>query len=162
MSKKGVKEIVFANNGNRDNFGPIYIPEKGKTVALNINTLPLYKQIIVEYEKNKLEVKDYQIFINGGLVSNYTFQQDYYWMMGDNRHNSEDSRYWGYVPFDHVVGKPVFCCFSWHRDGKGLSKVRWERLITSVGGRGKPVAYFYSFLGLMAILYGSSVYLNGY
>jgi len=85
VSKKGVKEIVFANNGNRDNFGPIYIPEKGKTVVLNTNTLPLYKQIIVEYEKNKLKVNDDKIFINGDLVSNYTFQQDYYWMMGDNR-----------------------------------------------------------------------------
>jgi len=158
VSKKGVKEIVFANNGNRDNFGPIYIPEKGKTVALNTNTLPLYKQIIVEYEKNKLEVKDDQIFINGILVSNYTFQQDYYWMMGDNRHNSEDSRYWGYVPFDHVVGKPVFIWFSWNSDGKGLSKVRWERLFTTVGGSGKAVSYFYPFLGLMAILYGFSVY----
>ena len=158
VSKKGVKEIVFANNGNRDNFGPIYIPEKGKTVALNRNTLPLYKQIIVEYEKNKLEVKDDQIFINGDLVSNYTFQQDYYWMMGDNRHNSEDSRYWGYVPFDHVVGKPVFIWFSWNSDGKGLSKVRWERLFTTVGGSGKAVSYFYPFLGLMAILYGFSVY----
>jgi len=158
VSKKGVKEIVFANNGNRDNFGPIYIPEKGKTVALNTNTLPLYKQIIVEYEKNKLEVKDDQIFINGVLVSNYMFQQDYYWMMGDNRHNSEDSRYWGYVPFDHVVGKPVFIWFSWNSDGKGLSKVRWERLFTTVGGSGKPVSYFYPFLGLMAILYGFSVY----
>ncbi len=158
ISPKGKIEKVFANAGNKDNFGPIYIPEKGKTVALNTKSLPYYKQIIVEYEKNDLQVKGDQIFINGKLVSDYTFQQDYYWMMGDNRHNSEDSRYWGYVPFDHVVGKPVFIWMSWNSDGKGLEKIRWERLFTTVHGSGKPISFFYYFLGVIALLYGYSMY----
>ncbi len=162
FSPKGEKENVFPNvkslNWNRDNFGPIYIPKKGKTVDLNKESLPFYKQIIVEYEKNNLQVNGDEILINGKSVTDYTFQQDYYWMMGDNRHNSEDSRYWGFVPFDHVVGKPVFIWMSWNTDGKGLSKIRWERLFTTVGGSGKAVSYFYPFLGLMALLYGFSVY----
>ncbi len=162
ISPKGESENVFPNvrslNWNRDNYGPIYIPEKGKTVVLNKKTLPFYKQIIVEYEKNKLEVKGNDILINGKIVNSYTFKQDYYWMMGDNRHNSEDSRYWGYVPFDHVVGKPVFIWFSWNTDGKGLGKIRWERLFTTVGGSGKPVSYFFPFLGLVVILWIYSVF----
>ncbi len=158
ITPKGKAERVFANAGNRDNFGPIYIPQKGKTVTLNSESLSYYKKIIVEYEKNDLKVEGGEIFINGKAVSEYTFQQDYYWMMGDNRHNSEDSRYWGYVPFDHVVGKPVFIWFSWNSDGKGLDKVRWERLFTTVGGSGKPVSYFYYFLGVLALFYGYSIY----
>ena len=162
ISPKGQGENVFPNvrslHWNKDNFGPIYIPEKGKTVVLNKESLPFYKQVIVEYEKNRLEVNGNDILINGKVVSDYTFRQNYYWMMGDNRHNSEDSRYWGFVPFDHVVGKPVFIWFSWNTDGKGLTKVRWERLFTTVGGSGKPVSYFYPFLGFIAILWGFSVY----
>lgn len=162
ITPKGKGDNVFPNvsslNWNKDNFGPIYIPEKDKTVALNLETLPFYKQIIVEYEKNKLEVKGNEILINGQTVTDYTFQQDYYWLMGDNRHNSEDSRYWGFVPFDHVVGKPVLIWMSWNTNGKGLSKIRWERLFTTVGGSGKPTSFFFPFLGLMAIIYGYSVY----
>lgn len=164
ITPAGEREEVFPNvsslNWNRDNFGPVYIPEAGKTVALNLETLPFYKQIIVEYEKNTLKVEDGNIYLNGSSdpVSEYTFAQDYYWMMGDNRHNSEDSRYWGYVPFDHVVGKPVFIWFSWNSDGKGIDKVRWERLFTTVGGSGEPVSYFFPFLGLMLVLYGFNWY----
>jgi len=164
ISAKGEREEVFPNvaslDWNRDNFGPVYIPEAGKTVDLTLETLPFYKQIIVEYEKNKLEVNNGEIYLNGSSdpASTYTFKQDYYWMMGDNRHNSEDSRYWGFVPFDHVVGKPVFIWFSWNSDGKGLSKVRWERLFTTVGGSGKPVSYFYPFVGLLVVLYGFNWY----
>ena len=136
---------------NKDYFGPIYIPEKGKTVQLTKETLPFYKKIITEYEKNTLIVNGDEILINGNDTDSYTFKQDYYWMMGDNRHNSEDSRYWGYVPFDHVVGKPVFIWFSWETNGKGINKVRWERLFTTVGGSGKPVSYFYYFLGVLGL-----------
>ena len=134
ISPKGEREEVFPNvsslNWNKDNYGPVYIPKKGATVALNKESLPYYKRIIVEYEKNALRVENDKIYLNGNSepVDSYTFKQDYYWMMGDNRHNSEDSRYWGYVPFDHVVGKPVFIWFSWNSDGQGISKVRWERL----------------------------------
>ncbi len=158
----GEGENVFPNvknlNWNKDNFGSIYIPEKGKSVAITKESLPLYKKIIVEYEKNTLQVKGDEILINNKSVDSYTFQQNYYWMMGDNRHNSEDSRYWGFVPFDHVVGKPVFIWFSWNSDGKGLDKIRWERLFTTVGGSGKPVSFFYYFIGFLALLYAYSVY----
>lgn len=159
IMEKGEDEDVFPNiaslHWNKDNYGPIYIPQKGKTVELNIKTLPFYKKVIVEYEKNSLDVADGKIYINGSSdpVTQYTFKQDYYWMMGDNRHNSEDSRYWGFVPFDHVVGKPVFIWFSWDSDGKGLGKVRWDRLFTTVGGSGKPVSFFFPFVGLMLALY---------
>lgn len=164
ISSKGEREEVFPNltslNWNKDNYGPVYIPQKGATVALNTESLPYYKRIIVEYEKNGLKVEDGKIYLNGSSepTDSYTFQQDYYWMMGDNRHNSEDSRYWGYVPFDHVVGKPVFIWFSWNSDGQGISKVRWDRLFTTVGGSGEPVSYFYPFLGVLALIYGFSWY----
>ncbi len=134
-----------------DNFGPIYIPEEGKTVDLNSKSLPFYKRIIEEYENNNLTINEDEIYINGKLSTTYTFKQNYYWMMGDNRHNSEDARFWGYVPFDHVVGKPVFIWMSWDTNGKGLSKIRWERLFTTVHGSGKPVSYFYYFLGVLAL-----------
>jgi signal peptidase I len=159
IMSKGEGEDVFPNvassRWNKDNYGPIHIPKKGETVELNAQSLPFYKKIIVEYEKNSLRVAEGQIYLNDSSepVSQYTFKQDYYWMMGDNRHNSEDSRYWGFVPFDHVVGKPVFIWFSWNSDGQGLGKIRWERLFTTVGGSGKPVSYFWPFVGLMVALY---------
>jgi signal peptidase I len=156
---KDVEDGIFPHihKWNRDNFGPIYIPEEGKTVALNMITLPFYSRIITEYEKNKLEIKGSDIYINGVKTNTYTFKQDYYWMMGDNRHNSEDSRYWGYVPGDHIVGKPVFIWMS--IDGingpKKDWKIRWERLFTTVGGDGQPQSYFKFFLiALVAFFVG--------
>ncbi len=135
---------------NKDEFGPIYIPQAGKTVDLNLEVLPLYKRIITAYEGNTVDVKGNQILINGEVANTYTFKQDYYWMMGDNRHNSQDARMWGYVPFDHVVGKPVFVWMSWDSNGKGLDKIRWNRLFTTVGGEGKPTSYFIPFLVVLA------------
>ena len=135
---------------NKDEFGPIYIPEAGKTVDLNLEVLPLYKRIITAYEGNTVDVKGNQIIINSEVANTYTFKQDYYWMMGDNRHNSQDARMWGYVPFDHVVGKPVFVWMSWDSNGKGLDKIRWNRLFTTVGGEGKPTSYFIPFLVVLA------------
>ena len=143
---------------NNDNFGPIYIPQAGKTIDLNIDVLPLYKRIITEYEGHKLSVNGNQISIDGQITNSYTFSQDYYWMMGDNRNNSLDSRSWGYVPFDHVVGKPVFVWMSWDTNGKGLNKIRWERLFTTVGGSGKPVSYFIPFLVVLAGWFGFSAW----
>ncbi len=134
------------NKWNRDNFGPIYIPQQGKTVALNLETLPFYKAIITDYEKNDLKVTGAEIRINGKIATSYTFQQNYYWMMGDNRHNSEDSRYWGYVPENHIVGKPIFIWMSYDSNGKGLKKIRWDRLFTTVSGEGQPQSYFKFFL----------------
>lgn len=142
-----------------DNYGPIYIPEAGKTVELNAKSLPFYKRIIEVYENNNVTTRGDEIFINGKLASTYTFKQDYYWMMGDNRHNSEDARYWGYVPFDHVVGKPVFIWFSWDSNGEGIAqKIRWERVFTTVHGSGKPVSYLYYFLGALALWYAFSFF----
>jgi signal peptidase I len=139
---------------NVDNFGPIYIPQEGKSVALNMETLPFYSRIITEYEKNKLEIKGTDIYINGKKTKSYTFQQDYYWMMGDNRHNSEDSRFWGYVPGDHIVGKPIFIWMSWDSNGEGImNKIRWNRLFTTVSGEGQPESYFKYFLGLLALYF---------
>ncbi|NAS29866.1 signal peptidase I [Flavobacteriaceae bacterium R38] len=151
-SQKGEKDAsVFPHspnfNWNVDHFGPIYIPEAGKTVQLNLDVLPLYKRIIEEYEDNTLSVRGNQIMINGQQANSYTFKQDYYWMMGDNRNNSQDARMWGYVPYDHVVGKPVFVWMSFDKDAKGLfNKVRWDRVFTTVGGSGKPVSYLRYFL----------------
>ena len=145
---KEVEPGIFPhiNKWNRDNFGPINIPQKGKTVALNLETLPFYKAIITDYEKNDLKVTGSEIRINGKIATSYTFQQNYYWMMGDNRHNSEDSRYWGYVPENHIVGKPTFIWMSYDSNAKGLKKIRWERLFTTVSGEGQPQSYFKFFL----------------
>lgn len=117
---------------NVDNFGPIKVPAKGATVALTTANLPLYKRIIDIYEENDLEVKDSLIMINGKTVDSYTFKMDYYWMMGDNRHNSADSRYWGFVPEDHVVGKASFIWLSLDKDKKFISKIRFKRLFKSI------------------------------
>jgi signal peptidase I len=154
---KEPEAAVFPHNTqwNQDNYGPIYIPQKGKTVALTTKTLPFYKRLISEYEKKDLQVNGDEIRINGKVVKDYTFDQNYYWMMGDNRHNSEDSRYWGYVPEDHIVGKPVFIWMSWDTNGKGLGKIRWDRVFTTVSGDGQPQSYFKYFLIALALFFGA-------
>lgn len=142
---------------NTDNFGPVYIPKAGKTVAITPESIPLYRQIIEVYEgrelgiNNKISQRGNQVFLNGEPITEYTFKMDYYWMMGDNRSYSQDARSWGYVPFNHVVGKPVFVWFSWDTNGQGIAnKIRWERLFTTVHGEGKPVSYFKYFVILLA------------
>ena len=143
------------NKWNRDNYGPVYIPENGKTVALTTETLPFYKAIITDYENNDLKVNGSEIRINGEIATTYTFKQNYYFMMGDNRHNSEDSRYWGFVPENHIVGKPIFIWLSIDPNGKGINKIRWDRVFTTVSGEGQPQSYFKLFLlGLVLFFVG--------
>lgn len=124
---------IFPNDATyswtQDNFGPLWIPAKGATVELTTENLPLYRRIIEQYEGNDLEVADGEIFINGEKASTYTFAMDYYWMMGDNRHNSADSRFWGFVPEDHIVGKASFIAFSRDRENGG---VRWNRIFKKI------------------------------
>ncbi|MBR3711215.1 MAG: signal peptidase I [Bacteroidales bacterium] len=110
---------------NVDNYGPIEIPRKGQTVKLTPENLPLYERIIHAYELHDLKVKGDQIFIDGQPADSYTFAMDYYWMMGDNRHNSADSRYWGFVPENHIVGKAVFVWLSIDKEKGGI---RWKRM----------------------------------
>lgn len=118
---------------NRDNFGPLYIPQKGVPIQLTLKNLPIYQRLITTYEGNTLQVKNGQILINGNVATSYVPHLDYYWMMGDNRHNSADSRYWGFVPEDHVVGKPEFVWLSIDKNkDEFLKKIRWDRLFTVI------------------------------
>ena len=127
---------IYPLNGNmhwtRDNYGPIWIPKKGESIDLTLKNLPIYERPIRTYEGNKLEVKDGKIFINDQETTKYTFKMDYYWMQGDNRHNSLDSRYWGFVPEDHIIGKPIFIWWSSDPDRHGFSGIRWNRLFRFV------------------------------
>lgn len=119
-------------NWNVDNFGPIIIPKKGWTVKLDSATMPLYERSIRIYEGNKLEKSGNGWLINGKAADHYTFKMDYYWMMGDNRHRSADSRYWGFVPEDHIVGKALFIWMSYNTNGSFFSKIRWSRLLKGI------------------------------
>jgi signal peptidase I len=135
--KPGVyAEYIFPHDENlkwnADNYGPITIPAAGVTIDITTENLAIYKDIIERYEENKLEVVEGEIYINDKTATTYTFSMDYYWMMGDNRHNSADSRFWGFVPENHIVGKALFQWMSWDTNAKGLKKVRWNRLFRSV------------------------------
>jgi signal peptidase I len=129
------------------------MPEAGKTVTLKLENLSLYKIIITEYEGNTLKVVGDDIYINDVKTNSYTFKQNYYWMMGDNRNNSLDARYFGFTPEDHIVGKPVFIWMSWDSSASGLNKIRWDRLFTTVSGDGQPQSYFKYFLGLLVLYF---------
>ena len=134
LNKDQIIGDIYPLNGyygwTRDNYGPVWIPQKGKSVKLTLKNLPIYERPIRVYEGNDLKVTDDgKIIINGKEASEYTFKMDYYWMQGDNRHNSADSRYWGFVPEDHIVGKPIFIWWSSDPDRKGIIEgTRWNRL----------------------------------
>ena len=140
-------------NWNNDYMGPIYIPKKGDKIDLSLDNLPLYKKIIKDYEFNDIEFSNGKIIINNKEQDSYTFKQDYYWMMGDNRYNSEDSRVWGFVPFDHVLGKPVFIWMSIDGLFNGIQnwKFRWDRIFTTIGLDGEPRSYLPHFIALMVL-----------
>ncbi len=130
--------ILFPNSYHEfpwdlDNYGPLQVPYKGQTVELTPHNLYIYKRAIEVYEHNDLEIKDGKLFINRKETTQYTFKYDYYFMMGDNRHNSQDSRFWGFVPEDHIVGKAWFVWFSWDAQAKGFfNKIRWNRFFKFV------------------------------
>lgn len=128
---------VFPNSSkydwNEDNFGPLTLPKEGVTVKIDSMTLPFYETLLLKYENLKdVRIDNQKLYIDGKLQTSYTFKQDYYWMMGDNRHNSLDSRFWGFVPADHIVGKAVFIWLSLDPNGKWLNKIRWNRMFRFV------------------------------
>ncbi len=128
--------MIFPHNEkfkwNQDNFGPLVLPKKGYTVQLNDSTMALYRRAIELYENNKVEINGKNIMINGKEATSYTFKMNYYWMMGDNRHNSLDCRFWGYVPEDHIVGKAMITFFSTDSTQDFFHKVRWNRILKPI------------------------------
>ena len=164
IDKKATGTAVFPHDGKWtvDNFGPIDIPEVGKTIQLTADNILLYKRIIENYEQNEFKINGNQFSINGKIATSYTFKQNYYWMMGDNRHRSEDSRYWGFVPEDHIVGKPVLVWLSIDGINDGIKnwRIRWDRLFTTVSGEGEPYSYFKFFLLALAAYFGFNYFLS--
>jgi signal peptidase I len=160
--KTGTFPLTGDQEWSVDNFGPIYIPKKGATVALTPESVPLYERIIEVYEgsefgiDNKLTIEGTVVSLNGQPTTEYTFKQDYYWMMGDNRHNSQDARSWGYVPYTHVMGKPVMVWLSLDANKQGgfFQRIRWDRMFTTVGGNGPLVSYRYVVLALILLYFG--------
>ena len=139
---------------NVDNFGSLYIPKKGETVRLSPENIRLYERVIGFYEGHELQVNGSEIFIDGEVASEYTFEMNYYWMMGDNRHNSLDSRFWGFVPEDHIVGKASFIWMSFDKFQEGADKIRTERVFTMVHGKGRRTSLFPYFIVLLVGYFG--------
>ena len=133
-SRESVYPFSEKQPWSRDNYGPLVMPKKGATVALTMDNILLYERIITAYEGNDLKVKENTIYINGEKVDSYTFRMDYYFMMGDNRHKSADSRYWGFVPEDHIVGRPILVWLSLNKDKSFPANIRWNRFFKIVTG----------------------------
>ena len=157
---KGKLEIrcfphYYKNNWNRDNYGPLVIPKEGVKVELNMDNIWLYNRIISVYEGNELQIKDNKISINGKEATSYTFQQDYFWMMGDNRHNSLDARYFGFTPKDHIVGKAVFVGPNFNKYNGSMS--RWCSFITD---KGLTRSYLWETLVVIVVVWGGFEFLS--
>ena len=133
-SRESVYPFSEKQPWSRDNYGPLVMPKEGATVALNMDNILLYERIITAYEGNDLKVKENTIYINGEKVDSYTFKMNYYFMMGDNRHKSADSRYWGFVPEDHIVGRPILVWLSLNKDKSFPANIRWNRFFKIVTG----------------------------
>ncbi len=155
---KNSSKIIYS--WTRDNYGPLYMPKKGDVIELNEDSWHRYHRIITAYEGNILERKDNHFILNGESATRYIFKQGYYWMMGDNRHASDDSRYWGYVPEDHIVGKPVFIWMSYDKYASGLNKVRTDRIFTTVSGVEPRRSYFWHVLIAALVIYFINRYLK--
>jgi signal peptidase I len=125
-----------------DNYGPVTIPQKATTVVLTPQNISMYERIIGIYEGNRLEQREGKFYINGNEATSYTFKMDYYFMMGDNRHNSQDSRAWGFVPEDHIVGRPLMIFMSWNQL---KNTIRWDRLLNWVPSKFTPNSTFKKF-----------------
>ncbi|WP_299118133.1 signal peptidase I [uncultured Winogradskyella sp.] len=157
IQEKGVYGGTFPRDPNYswnvDFFGPLYIPKAGASTKLTVQNLPLYDRLIQEYEGHNVYAKGNEVILDGEVVDSYTFEKDYYWMMGDNRHNSVDARAWGFVPFDHVIGKPVFIWMSIDGINDGIKNwsIRWDRVFTTVNGKGERVSYLIPFI---AVIFG--------
>lgn len=138
MNSDQINSRVYPKNGqlfewNEDFYGAIWIPSEGATIDLNETTIALYRDVIENYEHNEdVRFENGQVFIDGSKITQYTFKQDYYFMMGDNRHNSEDSRFWGFVPEDHVVGKAFFIWLSLDKYESFINKIRWSRIFNLI------------------------------
>lgn len=157
LTPKGVSGYnIFPQNDqypwNEDQFGPIYLPKEGDEIELNSINYPIYKKLLTEYEGNSIERVNGEFVVNGRPSGRVSITKNYYWMMGDNRDHSEDSRSWGFVPEDHILGKPIFIWMSWDHFNDGLLKMkpRWDRFFTTVKGPGQPQSYLWVFiLGLV-------------
>lgn len=155
-----VQELGSWLNFTFDNTPAFWVPSEGSTIELNPFNYRMYKHIIVRDEGHTLEYADGQFLLDGSPATEYTFAQDYFWMMGDNRHNSADSRAWGFVPETHIVGKPVFIWMSWDgNEDSFLDKVRTERVFTTVNGTGERIHYFWPVIGLI-LLYNGFTYMR--
>ena len=125
-SSQDVYPYDHIHHWSRDNYGPIWLPAKGSTLTLTPENYSIYERAIRVYEGNTFEMKDGKFYLNGQEATQYTFKMNYYWMMGDNRHGSQDSRYWGFVPEDHVVGEAWLIWMSWDKG------IRWSRLFQKI------------------------------
>ncbi len=153
---KNSDQLVF--DWSRDNYGPLWLPKKGETIKFTPKNFLKYQRAISAYENHDLKFQNGNYLLDGQPITEYTFEKDYYFMMGDNRHASDDSRYWGFVPEDHIVGKPVFIWMSWDKYADGFNKIRKDRVFTVVHSDGPRKTYFLHVTIVALLLYFGNRY----